>query len=92
MKQIPERIDPREIIAAWLGDNGYDGLYDGDECGCGINDLAPCIQESVPACYPGYKHETQNCGCDACRNHSEGCDFLICLEPQPDKDAWRMLI
>ncbi len=32
-----------EIVEKYLRDNGYDGLYNpDDECGCLINDLAPC--------------------------------------------------
>ena len=33
----------KEIVQAWLTDNGYDGLCDPDnECGCHIEDLMPC--------------------------------------------------
>jgi len=31
----------KEIVNEWLIDEGFDGLCN-DECGCSINDLAPC--------------------------------------------------
>lgn len=34
-------ITVKEIVKAYLKEHGYDGLC-GDECGCGIEDLAPC--------------------------------------------------
>lgn len=32
----------KEIVAEWLENNGYDGLYYPDGCACQIHDLAPC--------------------------------------------------
>ena len=46
----------QEIIADWLLEHGYDGLYD-DECGCRVGDLAPCCNSSVLNCRPGYLQE-----------------------------------
>lgn len=31
----------KEIVAAWLKENGYDGLYS-DDCGCNITHFMPC--------------------------------------------------
>lgn len=48
----------KEILTAYLRANGYDGLcYDanGDECGCGVNDLCPCCNP-LP-CVPAYRVE-----------------------------------
>jgi hypothetical protein len=56
----------REIVADWLKSHGYDGLYCGevgDECGCHLDDFAPCgNQYNGPdwnrpdSCVPGYRH------------------------------------
>jgi len=43
-----------KILRTWVGDHGYDGLYEPRiECGCRLKDLMPCdgAQES---CKPGY--------------------------------------
>ena len=49
--------DVLDIVAAYLVDNGYDGLcndwYDG--CGCECVDLAPCSDIQLD-CQPGYNH------------------------------------
>jgi len=44
----------REIIAQWLREHGYDGLYHPGDCGCLISDLCPCGEDSMQ-CSPGYK-------------------------------------
>ena len=31
-----------EIVTEYLGANGFDGLWYDDECGCCVEDLAPC--------------------------------------------------
>ena len=50
-----ETITVIEIISDYLKNNGYDGLYnEHDECGCGINDLAPCCDNPLE-CEPAYK-------------------------------------
>ena len=44
----------KEIVVKYLKDNGYDGLYDEMDCGCLIDDFAPC--DSIGAeCMPGYR-------------------------------------
>jgi len=46
-------VNAKEIIAKYLKENGYDGLF-GDGCGCFVNDLIPC--DSCPSmCVPGYR-------------------------------------
>ena len=39
----------REMLKKYLADHGYDGLYNGN-CGCGINDFAPCDEGPFPEC------------------------------------------
>jgi len=46
----------REIVKKYLEENGYDGLYCHGECGCLLDDLAPCDSDFT-SCEPGYKHE-----------------------------------
>ena len=43
-----------EIIANYLKENGFDGLYS-EECGCFLNELAPCDLGIPFECQPGYK-------------------------------------
>lgn len=42
----------KDIIAEWLARNGYDGLYDGEGCGCRRDELMPC-GEPKPDCIAG---------------------------------------
>lgn len=42
-----------DIVKTWLQDNGYDGLCDGDDCGCPIDDLMPCGEPGMH-CMAGY--------------------------------------
>lgn len=52
-----------ESVKAKLKEQGYGGLYYPGECGCGLDDLAPCGEcrqeegkEYINGCEPGYKH------------------------------------
>lgn len=47
-------MEVKEIVKKYLEDNGYGGLYDGEECGCEVEDLAPC-GEMPDTCIAGYK-------------------------------------
>jgi hypothetical protein len=54
----------KEITAAWLKENGYDGLFHADTCcGCTLDDLMTCGEPS-PNCEPGYQGEKCECGGD----------------------------
>ena len=49
-------MNVREIVKAYLIENGFDGLYNPDNqdgCGCKINDLFPC-EEIQDECCAGY--------------------------------------
>jgi hypothetical protein len=46
-------MNVKEIIEKWLTDNGYDGLYNDEECGCQCGDLFPC-DGPVDECRPGH--------------------------------------
>ena len=65
----------REIIKEWLENNGYDGLYYDGECGCMLDDLAPCCGDEIMDCQAGYKTKCTNNGCDG------ACDWHISKNP-----------
>lgn len=60
----------REIVVAYLKKHGYDGLCT-DDCGCGLDDLAPC-GECMDLCVPGYKRPAED----------DDYDFIITPEKQ----------
>ena len=62
-------MDVKDIIEAWLKENGYDGLY-GEECACRIDDLMPC-EEPGTDCEAGYEGP-----CDGTCEYAP-CDFHI---------------
>jgi hypothetical protein len=70
-------MDVINIVREYLIKNGYDGLLQPGECGCALEDLAPCgeIQES---CIAGYKGP---CTC------GEGCDFDIYVKRSDSQAA-----
>lgn len=47
-------MNVKEIIEKYLKENGYDGLYEDDYCGCGLENLAPCDSPGIH-CYAGVK-------------------------------------
>ena len=60
--------DVVEIIKCWLREHGYDGLACPDlECGCGIDDLAPCL---TPVSDGLESH------CQAAYRHADGMFYL----------------
>lgn len=60
-----EGLTVRVIVAAWLTEHGYAGLYDDghdwDGCGCTLDDLMPC-EGGCEGCRPGYVHEGRDDG------------------------------
>ena len=56
----------KDIIINYLKENGFDGLVQIDlECGCGIDDLAPCDQMAID-CEPAYYAK---CDCEEHDGH-----------------------
>lgn len=52
MRIREETMEVQDIVIKHLKDNDFDGLYnDTSECGCGLDDLAPC-GESTMDCKP----------------------------------------
>ena len=70
-----------EIIKDYLIENKYDGLC-GDECGCDINDLAPC-DGYEGKCTPAYKHECEKCEVEECEYRD---DNFGCYKPEQQKE------
>jgi len=61
-------MNVKDIVAKYLKQNGYDGIYYPGECACKIDDLAPC-GESLLECIPGYE---KPCDCGEHEWHIEG--------------------
>jgi hypothetical protein len=62
----------QEIVTIWLKANGYDGLYDGNGCGCHVDDLAPCVTVYYD-CVAGHKVPCKSETCEA----DGDCQFHI---------------
>lgn len=45
------------VIADWLEDDGFDGLFNDEDCGCGksYDEIMPCGGEGCENCKPGFK-------------------------------------
>jgi len=69
-------MDVINIVREYLIKNGYDGLFQSNECACEITDLAPC-GEFQTDCIAGYKGP---CIC------GQGCDFDIYLRKQENQE------
>lgn len=69
-------MDVRDIVRAYLLENGYDGLYSYCECGCGVDYLMPCCNAS-PACEPAYFIDCKTCAKrETCAElRYLGCDY-----------------
>ena len=69
---MSNRLTVLDIITAKLRELGADGLSDGEECGCGLDDLMPCGQWGLD-CMPAKAWKCADCG--------EGCDMRGTGEP-----------
>jgi hypothetical protein len=65
----------RQIVASWLKDNGYDGLYRSECCACLVGDLMPCGEPGTD-CEAGYKKTCPPEGCDFCPAEGE-CEWHV---------------
>lgn len=81
-----------KIVKQYLEGNGFDGLTDGVECGCGSTDLAPC-EEGIPLeCMPAYRATVRADGTIVtrrgaiihCADLFEGDDFYYVPEVSDD--------
>jgi len=45
----------KEIVLEYLKAQRFDGLCNVHDCGCAIDDLMPCCNDSIEHCQPGYK-------------------------------------
>ena len=65
----PMRVSVKDIVEAFLANEGYDGLCNPDvSCGCGLEDLVPCGEISMD-CRAAYRRKLP-CGED-CPNCEE---------------------
>jgi hypothetical protein len=69
----------REIIKEYLDKNGFDGLCN-DDCGCGTDDLAPCLDGPKLDCNPAYKNQCGHEG-EKCNQGFEQCFTQHKMEP-----------
>ena len=56
--ELAPLLDPTvaSIVAAYLRQHGYDGLYcPHSDCACSIDDLIPCCGAGDARCVPGYR-------------------------------------
>lgn len=61
-----------EMVGEYLKSNGYDGLA-ADECGCFIDDLAPC-GEIGGYCKAGHRGTIDGEECCIAEAEPDGCD------------------
>ncbi len=77
-KPLPTAKDVYEIITIYLRERGLDGLA-GDECGCSVDDLAPCDCINLYKCVPARKRVCV--GREACGIDCEAGDGNTCFTP-----------
>ena len=75
-------MNVREIVINWLQEHGYDGLYC-EDCGCGVDDLAPCAELPMFDCNAGYRWSREQV---LAKYGFDGCTFAI-LAGKPAADV-----
>lgn len=63
-----------EIVEEWLKAHGYGGLTNDEDCGCALEDLAPC-GGCMCSCFPAYNHGPR-----------DGVDFWMSREKPGEKE------
>ena len=69
----------RDILRNWLKGNGYAGLA-GNDCGCGLDDLAPCGCDPL-GCVPADLHKCDVDNGQTCE-YEQDCNGLGCYRPR----------
>jgi hypothetical protein len=79
-------ITAKEIVANWLREQGYGGLYCSQPCGCGLDDFMPC-GEFGDECVPAYAVTGRCSECkDPCDVFDEDSTGTVCYTTvKPDK-------
>ena len=72
-----------EILVTWLKEHGYDGLCD-EDCGCGIDHLAPC-GDDFGDCEPAHSRKATTA--DADRLGIEVGDIVYSTEEPAAREA-----
>jgi hypothetical protein len=86
-------MNVKEIVTAYLKENGYDALSNDNDCACSLIDKSLfnyCDCENVYDCEPAYTHTLGEPVCEECENVSqcnfESYDFIMCKH-KPIKEA-----
>ena len=62
-----------------MEEHGYDGLVNSYiECGCSVDDLAPCDCINLDECVASYRRACSDCDVDNCdygRTDGQGCYY-----------------
>lgn len=74
----------REILQEYLKANGYDGLCDGWDCDCKIDNLLEC-GSAIPECKPGVlkQYTKERCPCKG----QDSCSHLLII-PKTTEKVW----
>jgi hypothetical protein len=77
--QREERKTVKDILRRWLKDHGYAGLA-GDDCGCSIDELAPCGCDPLD-CVPADLYKCDVGHGQTCE-YEQDCNGLGCYRPR----------
>jgi len=73
----------KAIVANWLTNHGYDGLYQPDaKCACRLEDLMPCGEPGL-SCTAGYLAPCPGTASEVCDGN---CAFHIVAEKPHDPE------